>query len=66
MQELRLRLGMGRANDDDLLFPRWDTGKVRSPHWLTQKFALLMETLNNTDARAAEITEGMFTGLRTD
>ena len=114
MQELRLSLGMGRAGDDDLLFPRWDNGKVRSPHWLTQKFALLMEALNikgvtfhglphthasqliasgmdvltisrrlghgspaitlsvyghmftNTDARAAEITEGMFTGLGTD
>jgi integrase len=99
---------------DDLLFPRWDNGKVRSPHWLTQKFALLMEALKikgvtfhslrhthasqliasgtdvltisrrlghgspaitlsvyghmftNADARAAEITEGMFTGLRTD
>ena len=30
---------MGRAGRDDLLFPRWD-GQVRSPHWLTQKFAL--------------------------
>jgi integrase len=114
MQELRLSLGMGRAGDDDLLFPRWDTGKVRAPHWLTQKFAQLMEYLNikgvtfhslrhthasqliasgmdvltisrrlghgspaitlsvyghmftNTDARAAEITEGMVTGFGTD
>ena len=114
MQELRLFLGMGRGNDDDLLFPRWDNGKVRAPHWLTQKFAQLMGALNikgvtfhslrhthashliasgldvltisrrlghgspaitlsvyghmftNTDAKAAEITEGMFTGLRTD
>jgi integrase len=113
-QELRLSLGMGRADAGDLLFPRWDNGKVRSPHWLTQKFALLMEALNikgvtfhslrhthasqliasgmdvltisrrlghgspaitlsvyghmftNTDARAAEISEGMFTGLGTD
>jgi integrase len=36
---------MGRASNDDLLFPRWD-GKMRSPHWITQKFALLMETLS--------------------
>jgi integrase len=38
LQERRLALGMGRAGRDDLLFPRWD-GQVRSPHWLTQKFA---------------------------
>jgi integrase len=44
LQELRLSLGMGRTSKDDLLFPRWD-GKMRSPHWLTQKFALLMEAL---------------------
>jgi integrase len=44
LHELRLFLGMGRANNDDLLFPRYD-GKIRSPHWLTQKFALLMEAL---------------------
>ena len=39
-----LALGLGRATCDDLLFPRWD-GKVRSPHWLTQKFALAMAAL---------------------
>jgi integrase len=44
LQELRLSLGMGRAGNDDLLFPRFD-GKIRSPHWLTQKFALLMDAL---------------------
>jgi integrase len=44
LQEQRLSLGLGRATDDDLLFPRWD-GQMRSPHWLTQKFALLMESL---------------------
>jgi integrase len=44
LHELRLSLGMGRASNDDLLFPRFD-GKTRSPHWLTQKFALLMEAL---------------------
>jgi len=43
-QEQRLGLGMGRASDDDLLSPRWD-GKVRSPHWLTQKFAQEMAAL---------------------
>ena len=44
LQERRLALGMGRAGRDDLLFPRWD-GQVRSPHWLTQKFALAMAAL---------------------
>ena len=44
LQERRLALGLGRATCDDLLFPRWD-GKVRSPHWLTQKFALAMAAL---------------------
>jgi integrase len=44
LHELRLSLGMGRAGNDDLLFPRFD-GKIRSPHWLTQKFALLMDAL---------------------
>jgi len=38
-QERRLSLGMGRAPDDSLVFARWD-GSTRSPHWLTQKFAL--------------------------
>jgi integrase len=44
VQERRLLLGMGRATRDDLLFPRWD-GEVRSPHWLTQKFAQAMAAL---------------------
>jgi integrase len=44
VQERRLLLGMGRAGRDDLLFPRWD-GQIRSPHWLTQKFALAMAAL---------------------
>jgi integrase len=38
-QKHRLPLGMGRAPDDGLLFARWD-GEARSPHWLTQKFAM--------------------------
>jgi integrase len=42
--ERRLLLGMGRATREDLLFPRWD-GQVRSPHWLTQKFAQAMTAL---------------------
>jgi integrase len=113
LHELRLSLGLGRAGNDDLLFPRFD-GNIRSPHWLTQKFALLMDALkipgvtfhslrhthasqliasgmdvltisrrlghgsptitlsvyghlfSNTDARAAEIMESTFAGLRTD
>jgi integrase len=44
VQERRLLLGMGRAGRDDLLFPTWN-GQVRSPHWLTQKFALAMAAL---------------------
>jgi integrase len=43
-QERRLKLGMGRAPDDSLVFARWD-GSTRSPHWLTQKFALAMADL---------------------
>jgi integrase len=43
-QERRLSLGLGRAPDDSLVFARWD-GKTRSPHWLTQKFALAMADL---------------------
>lgn len=38
-QEHRLALGMGRAPNDSLVFARWD-GAPRSPHWLSQKFAL--------------------------
>jgi integrase len=43
-QHRRLKLGLGRAKPDDLLFARWDGG-VRSPHWLTQKFGQAMEAL---------------------
>jgi integrase len=43
-QERRLKLGLGRAPDDSLVFARWD-GSTRSPHWLTQKFALAMAAL---------------------
>src|SRR5262245_22604044 len=43
-QEHRLSLGLGRAVDDSLVFARWD-GSTRSPHWLTQKFALAMGAL---------------------
>jgi hypothetical protein len=41
LHELRLSLGISRASNDDLLLPRYD-GQIRSPHRLTQKFALLM------------------------
>jgi integrase len=44
VQRRRLALGIGRAPDDSLLFPRWDGG-TRSPHWLTQKFGLAMAAL---------------------
>ena len=43
-QERRLALGLGRAPEDSLVFARWDGG-TRSPHWLTQKFALRMDAL---------------------
>jgi integrase len=43
-QERRLSLGIGRARDDSLVFARWD-GKMRSPHWLSQKFAQAMTFL---------------------
>ena len=43
-QEHRLALGQGRSTPDDLVFARWD-GKLRSPHWLSQKFAQAMATL---------------------
>jgi integrase len=43
-QERRLALGQGRAAPDDLLFARWD-GKLRAPHWLSQKFAQVMTAL---------------------
>ena len=109
-QERRLSLGLGRARGDDLVFARWD-GQLRSPHWLTQKFAQAMAALKldgtlhglrhthvsqliaagldvltisrrighaspaitltvyahlfkNTDARAAEIIEAAFAGIK--
>ena len=43
-QERRLSLGLGRAPDDSLVFARWD-GSPRSPHGVTQKFALAMVSL---------------------
>jgi integrase len=43
-QEQRLRLGLGRAATDSLVFARWD-GATRSPHWLTQKFAKVAAAL---------------------
>jgi integrase len=43
-QELRFKLGMGRVPDDGLVFALSD-GSARSPHWLTQKFALAMAEL---------------------
>jgi integrase len=43
-QERRLSLGQGKAADDSLVFARWD-GKLRSPHWLSQKFAQAMAAL---------------------
>jgi integrase len=43
-QELRLSLGVGRASEDSLMFARWD-GATRAPHWLTQRFALVMGEL---------------------
>lgn len=43
-QERRLALGLGRVPEDGLVFARWD-GAPRSPHWLTQKFALTARAL---------------------
>jgi integrase len=40
-QKRRLALGLGKPADDALVFEQWD-GSTRSPHWLTQKFALAM------------------------
>ena len=44
-QELRLKLGMGRASGVDLVFARWDGG-MRAPHWLTKNFTQVMATLD--------------------
>jgi integrase len=43
-QERRLALGMGKMPADSLVFARWD-GQLRSPHWLSQKFAQTMAAL---------------------
>ena len=36
-QEQRMKLGFGRAGDDDLVFPTWD-GKLRSPNATTREW----------------------------
>ena len=38
------RLDLAAHLSDSLVFARWDGG-TRSPHWLTQKFALRMDAL---------------------
>jgi integrase len=43
-QEQRLKLGMGRAAADTLVFARWD-GKMRAPHWLSKNFAAAIKAL---------------------
>ena len=43
-QEQRLSLGMGRTPDNLPIFATWD-GKIRAPHWLSQKFAQAMKAL---------------------
>jgi integrase len=43
-QELRLKLGMGRAPADSLVFATWD-GRLRAPHGISQKFAQAMSSL---------------------
>ncbi|MPZ40381.1 MAG: tyrosine-type recombinase/integrase [Rhizobiales bacterium] len=43
-QELRLRLGMGRAPDDSLVFAKWN-GAPRAPHPVSQKFRMAMAAL---------------------
>src|SRR6516165_11452848 len=35
---------MGKAPEDSLVFARWNGG-IRSPHWLTQKFAQALAAL---------------------
>jgi integrase len=42
--ERRLSLGLGRAPDDSPVFASWD-GSIRSPHGVSQKFALAMKAL---------------------
>jgi integrase len=43
-QETRLRVGTGRVPDDGPVFAKWN-GEAYTPHWLTQKFALVMAGL---------------------
>jgi integrase len=42
--ERRLALGVGRSQDDSLVFPRWD-GQPRSPSRFSQDFASAMDAL---------------------
>jgi integrase len=46
--ERRLALGLGRPSDNDPVFPLWD-GSWRSPHVITQKWALLADALGFPD-----------------
>src|SRR6266566_4012686 len=41
-QEMRLRLGLGKAADNALVFAAWD-GKVRSPNALTKEWSVAMK-----------------------
>jgi integrase len=41
-QETRLRLGLGKAADNALVFATWD-GKVRSPNALTKEWSVVMK-----------------------
>jgi integrase len=41
-QEMRLRLGQGKAPDDALVFPTWE-GKTRSPNALTKEWSVAMK-----------------------
>lgn len=43
-QERRLKLGMGRAPDDSLVFAKWN-GEPRAPHSVSQKFRMLVAAL---------------------
>lgn len=42
--KLRLQIGIGKSPNDSLVFQRFD-GETRKPHWLTQKFGLVVEGL---------------------
>jgi integrase len=43
-QELRLRLGQGRAPEDSLVFARWD-GEIRDPDALSKEWAACMKQI---------------------